>query len=144
MNRSANGVSYVYGTEASFACNSGFGLMSLENRTCTENGDKKGFFNGSNPSCKRKSPPNIYIHHLPIIYYTCAAITCGALTAVMNRRITYSVTTNNRYAHSTTATYMCDTGYNITGQYHTRTCEGDGRSPIGTWSGEAPECPRKP
>ncbi len=38
---------------------------------------------------------------------------------------------------------MCDTGYSITGQYHTRTCGGDGSSPNGIWSEVAPECPRK-
>ena len=48
--------SYAYGTVAAFSCNTGFGLSSVETRTCTgEEGNVTGYFNGSSPSCERKS-----------------------------------------------------------------------------------------
>ena len=46
------GGSYVYGTVATFSCSTGFGLSTLETRTCTGTNDAEmGTFNGSSPTC---------------------------------------------------------------------------------------------
>ncbi len=44
--------SYIFGTVATFSCSLGFGLSSLEPRTCTgeNDGAKMGTF-GSSPTC---------------------------------------------------------------------------------------------
>ena len=47
------------------------------------------------------------------------------------------------YEFGTTATYICNTGYGLSGDV-TRTCEGDGSSPTGMWSGALPTCEGKP
>ncbi len=49
--------SYVFGTVATFSCSPGFGLSSLEPRTCTgENDPDMGTFSGSDPTCDGKYP----------------------------------------------------------------------------------------
>ena len=48
--------------------------------------------------------------------------------------ITYSSEYQNRRAFNTTATYVCESGYNLIGQTF-RTCQGNE-----TWSGDKPTC----
>ena len=46
------GGSYVFGTVATFSCSPGFGLSTIETRTCTETNDAEiGTFNGLSPTC---------------------------------------------------------------------------------------------
>ncbi len=46
------GGGYVFGTVATFSCSPGFGLSTLETRTCTGTNDAEmGTFNGLNPTC---------------------------------------------------------------------------------------------
>ncbi len=46
------GGNYAYGTVATFSCSLGFGLSTLETRTCTgANNAETGTFNGSSPTC---------------------------------------------------------------------------------------------
>ena len=58
-----------------------------------------------------------------------------------NGSITYStVATEDQYVYGTTATYQCDSGYELTGRDTVRTCTGDGSSPVGQWNGTASIC----
>ena len=54
------------------------------------------------------------------------AVDCGSLTDPGNGNVTLTV--------GTTATYSCNTGYNLVGD-STRTCQATGK-----WSGSAPTC----
>ena len=54
--------------------------------------------------------------------------------------IVYSSDTTLPHDYGTTATYECDTGYEITNEGSERTCTGDGSSSVGQWSGTAPVC----
>ena len=56
---------------------------------------------------------------------------CGTLTNPTNGRVSYTATT-----YGQTATYSCNTGYNLVGG-STRTCQA-----TGAWSGNAPTCRR--
>ena len=69
-----------------------------------------------------------------------AAITCSALPAIENGMITYSSDITQPYDYETTATYQCDSGYELTGGDDERTCTGDGSSPVGQWNGTALVC----
>ena len=76
------------------------------------------------------------------IFYS-SAITCEALNdANSNSNIEY--TSSDDYAHGSTATYVCEEGFYLTGDV-TRTCEGTAQP--GTWSDSektaAPVCQRK-
>ncbi|XP_064386521.1 uncharacterized protein LOC135335055 isoform X2 [Halichondria panicea] len=110
------GGSYVYGTVATFSCSPGFSLNGTSTRTCET---EQGTFSGTTPSC--------------------IAITCSALT-IDNGMIVYSSDMTEPYDYGTTATYECDTGYEITGGESERTCTSDGSSSVGQWSGTAPVC----
>ena len=54
--------------------------------------------------------------------------------------IAYSSDTTEPYDYGATATYLCDTGYELTGGDTVRTCTGDGSSPVGQWNGTNPNC----
>ena len=68
------------------------------------------------------------------------AITCSALPAVEHGMITYSSDITEPYDYGTTATYQCDSGYELTGGDTVRTCTGDGSSPVGQWKGTSSNC----
>ena len=57
---------------------------------------------------------------------------CSTLTDPANGQVSHTAGTTFRQ----TATYSCDTGYNLVGD-STRTCQADG-----IWSGSAPICER--
>ena len=61
--------------------------------------------------------------------------------------LTYSTgsveTVEDQYDFETTATYQCNSGYELTGGDTVRTCAGDGSSPVGQWNGTAPNCTGK-
>ena len=56
-------------------------------------------------------------------------MSCGTLSNPANGRVGHTATTFGR-----TATYSCNTGYNLVGGI-TRTCQA-----TGVWSGSAPTC----
>ena len=76
-----------------------------------------------------------------IITLWMTVIRCPALPTVKDAVVTYS--TMSQYDYGTTATYQCDSGYELTGGDTLRTCTGDGSSPVGQWSGAAPVCTGK-
>ena len=59
-----------------------------------------------------------------------ADVDCGNLTAPANGSVTHTSGTT----FGQTATYSCNTGYNLVGD-STRTCQATGQ-----WSGSAPTC----
>ena len=65
-----------------------------------------------------------------IIYILILTVDCGSLTDPANGSVHHTDGTTNRQ----TATYSCDTGYNLVGN-STRTCQA-----TGNWSGSAPTC----
>ncbi len=73
------------------------------------------------------------------------AIACSVLAELVNGTIDYSRSPNVvRYSYGTTATYQCNSGYNIMiiGRDRVRTCTGDGNTPDGQWNGASPQCSR--
>ncbi len=64
--------------------------------------------------------------------------TCSDLPPLMNGGISYEAGLTDSRPINSIATFICVTGYTLTGGSSTRTCESDGR-----WSGLAPTCQRK-
>ena len=52
----------------------------------------------------------------------------------------FSSSTPAPHAFETTARYTCVSGFGLNGGDMIRTCERDGSSPTGRWSGGAPRC----
>ena len=77
------------------------------------------------------------------------AITCSPLDTSFlgNGTLTYSTGSveaiEDQYDYGTTATYQCNSGYELTGGDTVRTCTGDGSSPVGQWNGTTPLCTGK-
>ncbi|XP_064386173.1 uncharacterized protein LOC135334783 [Halichondria panicea] len=98
-------------TVATFTCKTGYTVTGDMTRTCGAD----GVWSGTNP--------------------TCTPVDCGPLTDPTNGMITLSTTT-----FESTATYSCNTGYNIVGSV-IRTCGASITSgPTGVWSPAAPVC----
>ena len=72
-------------------------------------------------------------------YICLSAITCISLGAPTNGEVTYSSGTTSPFNYGTVATFTCNTGFGLIGNM-TRTCEGDGSSPVGLWSEVTPTC----
>ena len=68
-----------------------------------------------------------------------AAIMCTDLPAPADGRVTYTDTTSP-YDFGTVATYVCDSGFGISGGNRTRACGGLDLSTVGTWNGIAATC----
>ena len=64
--------------------------------------------------------------------------TCSDLPPLMNGVIIYEAGLTDSRPINSIATFICVTGYTLTGGSSTRTCESDGM-----WSGLAPTCQRK-
>ncbi len=56
-----------------------------------------------------------------------------------NGQIIFSTDTTSPFDFGTLATYICDTGFSLSGNV-ARTCTGDDSSPVGIWSGGDPTC----
>ena len=65
-----------------------------------------------------------------IIYILILTVDCGSLTDPANGSVNHTAGTT----FGQTATYSCNTGYNLVGD-STRTCQAEG-----SWSGSAPTC----
>ena len=68
------------------------------------------------------------------MFYHFSVPNCSDLSTFHNGNIAYSNGSDNKRPFNTTATYTCETGYNLMGN-NTRTCQ---REEL--WSGEEPEC----
>ena len=67
---------------------------------------------------------------LSYVFLSLTAVDCGNLTDLANGQVNHTCGTTN----GQTATYSCNTGYNLVGD-STRTCQA-----TGNWSGSAPTC----
>ena len=65
-----------------------------------------------------------------IVYLLLTVVNCGTLSNPANGQVNHTAGTTL----GQTATYSCNTGYNLVGD-NTRTCQA-----TGTWSGSAPTC----
>ena len=64
------------------------------------------------------------------MYTTSSAVDCGTLNNLANGQVSYT----GRTTLGQTATYSCNTGYNLVGD-NIRTCQA-----TGNWSDSAPTC----
>jgi hypothetical protein len=95
-----------YGQTGSYSCDLGYSVSGSATRTCQADGT----WSGTAP--------------------TCGTLDCGALASPTHG----SVATPNGTAFGQTATYACDSGYELAGNA-SRTCGSDG-----SWAGVAPTC----
>ena len=78
----------------------------------------------------------LQIHYLQLL----DQIMCLALSKPDNGRIEYSSNSTGDQTFGVKATYICNSGFGLSGEVLVRTCEGDGSSPDGNWTGMAPLC----
>ena len=76
----------------------------------------------------QNNTPSKYIHNASLLS---TVVNCNALSDPANGQVS-----TNRTTFGETATYICNTGYNLVGD-STRTCEAAGQ-----WSGSEPTCER--
>lgn len=72
-----------------------------------------------------------------------AAIMCSDIADPENGQIDFSVDELAPFDFGTVATYSCDAGFGLSGGDITRTCDGDGTTPDGSFTGSAPTCESK-
>ena len=77
------------------------------------------------------------------MYAFLPGILCVTLEAPPNGYIVYTEDVTIDFDHGTTATYVCNEGYGLTGGDAVRTCIGGGESQVGEWSGSSPSCDSK-
>ena len=65
---------------------------------------------------------------------------CSALSEVENGMIVYNDDTGAPYDLETTATFQCKEGFVLLGGDIMRTCDDDGTTSNGIWSGMPPTC----
>ena len=76
-------------------------------------------------------------------YLPTAALMCAELQIPTNGNILYSTNMTSPYDFGTEATYVCDSGFGISGSDRMRTCGGMDLDPEGIWSGLAATCERE-
>ena len=101
--------------------------MGDSTRTCGAAGN----WSGSAPTCQRmlllNNSPYKYAHD---VFLLSTVVDCNALSDPANGQVSHTAGTT----FGQTATYSCNTGYNLVGD-NTRTCQG-----AGEWSGSASTC----
>ena len=126
---STNGT--TFGETAIYSCNTGYNLVGDTTRTC----GATGAWSGSEPTCEcmllLSNIPIKYVHNVYEFLFS-TAVDCGTLTDTANGQVNHTAGTT----FAETATYSCNTGYNLVGD-NTRTCQATGE-----WSGSAPTCER--
>lgn len=68
---------------------------------------------------------------------------CPDLVDPNNGQIDFSPDISALFDFETAATYRCDSGFGLVGDFTVRMCGGDGNSDVGVWSDTAPTCERK-
>ncbi len=117
---------------ATYTCDDGYTLNGASEPRCQANGT----WSLTVPTCDRECFTNVYVQYTQL---TCLhmnvllAVDCGFLNNIANGQ----VSTSSGTTFMMTATYTCNTGYNIVGS-ESRTCGASGTS--GVWSGEPPVC----
>ena len=130
-----------YGAIATYSCTEGYGLSGGDTvRTCGGDGSSPfGTWNGMVPTCEGLKNEVKSKHSLCYLHHLSAVITCSSLPDPTNARISFSVS-STPYSFGTMASYRCVSGFGLSRGDATRTCEGDGSSPTGVWSGVVPSC----
>ncbi len=91
----------------------------------------------------------VTVHHVLVNVICCncvtfnkmvTAITCSDVPTISNGVIVYSSDTTEPYNYGTTATYECDTGYELTSGNKKRNCTKSGLNSEGIWNGIMPTC----
>ena len=116
---------------ATYSCNTGYNLVGGSTRIC----QATGVWSASEPTCHRTllvKPVFILFSITHDIAFLSTAVDCGALSGPANGQVTHTAGTTV----GQTATYSCNTDYNLLGD-STRTCQA-----TGAWSGSAPTCHR--
>ena len=116
----------TFGSTATYECDAGYVLVGgEETRTCQENGQ----WSGTAPTCNSKS--SVCFSGKSSIVDACilTVVDCGSLASPTNGQVSLTTTT-----FGSTATYECDTGFNLIGDME-RTCQENGQ-----WTGGAPTC----
>ena len=131
------------GRTATYSCNTGYNLIGDNTRTC----QAMGMWSGSESTCLRMllsfacrigetvcSINDLLFTHASHVhvFLTLIVVDCGALTNPANGQVTHPTGTT----FGQTATYSCNTGYNLVGD-SARTCQA-----TGMWSGSVPTCLR--
>lgn len=62
------------------------------------------------------------------------------LTVPSNGAIDFTTDMVAPYEFETEATYTCDVGHDVVQSNETRTCDGNGSTAVGMWSGQIPSC----
>ena len=97
--------------------------------------------------CVLYSPCTTFIYSLDpkhtyyVNAFCCIAVLCNTLGAPVNGQVIYSPDTTSPYDFGTMATYVCDSGFGISGGTRTRACsDGDGLTNAGVWSRSSVTC----
>ena len=65
---------------------------------------------------------------------------CPSLPDPPNGQIVYSTNTTGDQMFGATASYVCDSGFGLSGGERVRACSSDGSSTTGFWTESAPSC----
>jgi hypothetical protein len=98
LNGWVNATYTIWGSIASYTCNSGYSMTGAFTRTCQSDGTWSG------------TPP------------ICTLVDCGTAPSISNGTLLNAYAT----AYNSAATYSCNTGYYFSGFATTRTCQADG------------------
>jgi hypothetical protein len=98
LNGRVNATYTIWGSIASYTCDSGYSMTGSFTRTCQSDGTWSG------------TPP------------TCTLVDCGTAPSISNGTLLNAYATT----YGSTASYTCTTGYFFSGSSTTRTCQADG------------------
>lgn len=107
-------------------------------RACVASSSGPGDWSGTAPICEGVVIVTLLICQIIIDFR--AAITCTDLPALENGQIAYSMDATSPHQFETVATFSCDPGYALVGEYRSSTCGGDSSNTDGSWSGSLPSC----
>ena len=123
----------TFGQTATYNCNTGYNLVGDSTRTC----QAVGVWSGSAPTCVGMFYSAVStikeiceVNYMYKIMFLSTVVDCGSLTDPANGQV--DLTSGTTFGQ--TATYSCNTGYNLVGD-STRTCQA-----TGVWSESAPTC----
>ena len=122
----------IFGSTATYNCNTGFILVGEQTRTCQASGE----WSGKSPFCRRKytviTQAGQAARNFVKVVHSLLAEDCGSLQDPQNGQVTLTGT-----VFGSTATYSCNTGFILVGE-RTRVCRASGE-----WSGKSPICQRR-
>ena len=125
----------TFGQIVTYSCNIGYNLVGDSTRTC----QATGVWSGSAPTCEGMFYSAVStikeiceVSYMYKVMFLSIVVDCGSVTDPANGQVSHTSGTT----FGQTATYSCNTGYNLVGD-STRICQATGQ-----WSGSAPTCQR--